>query len=222
MILPSFTHIVKPKLKHIYLSFDDGGNLIIKSPKVSQKQIENLLLTKASWIEKSRKKILDKKGKISNFSNASVLYYLGESYPLELKIHDTSKVSLVFTQEKFILSYGVYDEDRFTKAIDTFYKESAKAYVPEYVDIWSKTMSLFPTSIGFRKTKRQWGSCSGKNALSFNTMMMKLPPDVIQYIIVHEIAHIQHKHHQPTFWKLVHAYLPIYKEQVSKLKNFTT
>ena len=83
-------------------------------------------------------------------------------------------------------------------------------------------MGVVPNKLSFRKTKRQWGSCSAKNDLSFNTMMMKLPQDVIQYIIVHELAHITHKHHQKTFWECVEAYLPEYKTQVKELKNYTT
>jgi predicted metal-dependent hydrolase len=52
-------------------------------------------------------------------------------------------------------------------------------------------------------------------------MVMKLPLDVIEYIIVHELAHIQHKHHQQAFWKHVEHYLPEYKTQVTLLKEYT-
>jgi len=83
-------------------------------------------------------------------------------------------------------------------------------------------MSLSPTDVRFRKTKRQWGSCSGKNVLSFNTMMMKLPHDVIEYIVIHELAHIRHKHHQKDFWQLVEQHLPDYKKKVKELKKYTT
>ena len=98
----------------------------------------------------------------------------------------------------------------------------AKQVIPLLVDMWSGQMVITPTNIRFRKTKRQWGSCSGKNVLSFNTMMMKLPQDVIQYIIVHELAHIKHKHHQKSFWNLVEQYLPDYKQHVTELHTYTT
>jgi len=51
---------------------------------------------------------------------------------------------------------------------------------------------------------------------------MKLPLNVIEYIVVHELAHIKHKHHQKDFWKLVEYYLPNYKLYVKELKNYTT
>ncbi len=221
-LFPHYIHIVKPKLKHIYLSFNEEGDLVIKSPKVSQKRIEQLLLKKASWINTSRKKLEIKKGKKVDFSQESELYFLGESHTLTLLPYDKKRTKLTFDGDSFTLYYNVYDEVIFQKHIDHFYKKEAKMYIPEIVANWSETMNLSPKQLNFRKTKRQWGSCSSKNDLSFNTMMMKLPLDVIQYIIVHELAHIKHKHHQKSFWELVLKYLPQYKTQVNILKNFTT
>ena len=221
-LLPHYIHIVNPKLKHIYLSFNDAGELVIKSPKVSIKQIEKLLLTKSSWITNARKNFKAKKGKNINFSQGSELYFLGEAHPLQLVAYEKKRTKLVFDGDIFTLYYHVYDESIFQRHIDSFYKEESKQYIPELVEKWADIMHVHPTRISFRKTKRQWGSCSVNNDLSFNTMMMKLPLDVIQYIIVHELAHIKHKHHQKSFWKFVEKYLPDYKTQVKVLKNFTT
>jgi len=221
-LLPQYIHIVNPKLKHIYLSFDERGDLVIKSPKVSLRQIEQLLLKKASWIQKSREKLYHKKGKVLDFSNTPELYFMGEVYPVILTTHNKKKSQLHFDGESFTLLYHSYDETLFQKHVDHFYKIQAQKYIPSWTEEWAKEMSLFPADLRFRKTKRQWGSCSGKNVLSFNTMIMKLPQDVIQYIIVHELAHIKHKHHQKTFWQEVEVHLPNYKIQVQELKNYTT
>ncbi len=219
---PHYIHVVKPKLKHTYLTFDNKGNLIISSPEVSQQYIKQLLLKKSNWINKSRKQLLQKKGKPLDFSQEAELYYKGLPYPLKLIEHSKKRINLIFDQELFVLYYHQYDEILFQKHIDTFYKEEAKQFAPLLVEKWSKKMALSPTDIRFRKTKRQWGSCSGKNVLSFNTMIMKLPQDVIQYIIVHELAHIKHKHHQKSFWKLVEYHMPDYKQYVAELKKYTT
>lgn len=221
-LLPHYIHVVNPKLKHIYLSFDNEGNLVIKSPKVSTKQIEQLLLKKASWIRTAREKIQQKKGKALDFSNVLELYYMGKIYPLTLTRHTQKRVKLDFNGECFTLFYHTYDEALFQRHIDRFYKTEAQKHIPSRVALWAEKMSLSPSDIRFRKTKRQWGSCSSKNVLSFNTMMIKLPEDVIQYIIVHELAHIKHKHHQKAFWQLVEDYLPQYKLQVKELKDYTT
>jgi len=221
-LLPQYKHIVNPRLKHTYLTFDDKGTLIIKSPKVSQKYIETLLIKKASWIQKSREKIHHKKGKTLDFSQETELYFLGQSHTLTLVLHEKKRTRLTFDGEYFHLYYSTYDERIFQRHIDAFYKKEAQNYIPSLVDSWSKTMAAQYHTLSFRKTKRQWGSCSSRNHLSFNTMMMKLPLDVIQYIIVHELAHIKHKHHQKAFWSHVEHYLPEYKQQVKKLKHYTT
>lgn len=221
-LLPQYIHIVNPKLKHIYLTFDNEGNLVVKSPKVSQRKIEQLLLKKSSWINNSREKIQQKKGKPLDFSNPLELYYLGEPYPLHLAQHSKKRIHFDFDGGKFTLFYHTYDERLFKTHFDRFYKNQAQKHIPAHVESWAEKMSLSPADIRFRKTKRQWGSCSGKNVLSFNTMMMKLPLDVIEYIIIHELAHIKHKHHQKDFWQLVEQHLPNYKKQVKELKKYTT
>ena len=220
--LPHYTHIVNPKLKHIYLSFDTDGGLVIKSPKVTQSTIEKLLLKKAAWITKSKKKLQNKKGKALQFHAESELYFLGEAHPLHLIPYEKKYTKLSFDGDVFTLYYSHYDTQVFQRHIDDFYKKEAQAYIPDILNQWASTMNLHYHNVSFRKTKRQWGSCSSRNNLSFNTMMMKLPLDVIQYIVVHELAHIVHKHHQKPFWDLVKQYLPDYKTEVKELKNYTT
>jgi len=221
-MLPSYTHIINPKLKHIYLNFESDGTLIIKSPKVAHKYIENILFKRADWINKTRKKLKEKKGAPLDFQNDMSLYFRGESHNIKLIHHEKQRTKLTFDGNIFILYYQRYNEETFHKCIDTFYKEAAKLYIPTIVEIWAKKMNLTPNKLSFRKTRRQWGSCSGKNDLSFNTMMMKLPISVIQYIIIHELAHIKHKHHQKSFWLLVEQYLPHYKKEINTLKSYTT
>jgi predicted metal-dependent hydrolase len=221
-LLPSYTHIVNPKLKHIYLSFDSEGKLIIKSPKVSYASIEKILLKKSAWITKSQSKIALKKGKALRFQGEEEIYYLGKSYPLECIQHTKKQTKLLFDENTFILYYHTFDTLLFQKHIDAFYKKTAQEIIIPFVTQWSEIMQVDFSIICFRKTKRQWGSCSSTNRLSFNTMMMKLPLAVIQYIVVHELAHIKHKHHQKEFWDLIACYLPEYKTQVKELKNYTT
>lgn len=221
-LLPHYIHIINPKLKHIYLTFNDTGELVIKSPKVSVKQIEQVLLKKAAWINSAREKLSSKKGKRVQFEEACELYFLGQSHTLQLIRYEKKRTKLTFDGDCFTLYYSTYDESVFQRHIDNFYKIEAQQYIPPLVSQWAKTMQVIPKHIRFRKTKRQWGSCSTKNTLSFNTMMMKLPIDAIQYIVVHELAHITHKHHQQAFWQLVATYLPDYKSQVQTLKHYST
>ncbi|MEA3455317.1 MAG: SprT family zinc-dependent metalloprotease [Campylobacterota bacterium] len=220
-LLPSFTHIINPKLKYIYLSFDQGGNLTIKSPEVSQREIEKVLIKKAAWIVKSRQRLLEKKGKPLKFEEGEELFFLGEGYPTRYEQSSKRRNSLHFDeQEGFIFSYYGFSPEKFEHLINQFYKQEAQRLIPEMTEKYARRMELFPTKISFRKARSRWGSCNSSNAISFNYLMMKLPLSVIQYIIVHELSHIKHKHHQKEFWKLVGIHFPDYKEQQNELKRY--
>jgi predicted metal-dependent hydrolase len=225
-ILPTYRHIVKPKLKNIYLSFDEKGTLVIKSPKVSQDRIEKLLIEKSQWIQKTQYKLQNKKGKLPDLlSSSPQLYFKGEPFPIVLnKVEYKCKPTLSFSFEEhcFQMTYYLFDEIKFQKEIESFYAKQAKIYLPSIIESWSSKMSLLPSKISYRKSKKQWGSCSHKDAISFNTMVMKLPKSTIEYIVVHELAHIKYKHHQKVFWELVEKELPYYRIEMATLKGYST
>lgn len=220
-LLPQYIHIVKPKLKYVYLSFNEQGTLIIKSPKISQIDIEKILLKKSSWIRKSHKKFITKKGRIIDFTQKIEIYFLGKSYTLKLIQTQKKHTKLFFDGNIFTLQYHIWDTDIFINLINNFYKKEIKYFLPPLIEKWAKTMQVTPGKTKFRKTKRQWGSCSSNNDLNFNTQLMKLPKELIEYVIVHELSHINYKHHQTTFWKHVEHYLSDYKIRVAKLKTYT-
>jgi len=221
-LLPHYIHVLKPSLKHIYLSLNDEGTLVIKAGKISLNEIERILIKRASWIQKAYEQFYTRKGKAVTFNTSSELYFLGKPYPLKLMKHEKKQTTLNFENNLFILYYSTYDTKIFQKKINQFYKKAIEEYLPPYIKQWENKMQLYSLSIKFRKTKRQWGSCSSRNNLSFNTMLMKLPNEIIQYIIVHEISHIKYKHHQKEFWDFVSKYQPEYKTIHQRLKEFTT
>lgn len=222
-ILPRYTHIINPKLKHTYLGFDQEGELVIKSPGISSAHIESLLLKKAAWIRKSQEKLSKKKGRLpSPPAPGALLYFLGKPYPLEMKQETRKHISFAFDDTRFLMRYHAFNPELMQKHIDRFYKKEAECKIPPLVEKYGEQMGVDPEKIKFRKTKRQWGSCSSKNILSFNTMLMKLPPKVIEYVVVHELAHIIHKHHRKAFWELVEQHLPDYRERRRILREYST
>ena len=225
---PNYKLIINPKLKYTHLTINEQGELVVKASSNNRYQIEQLLFKKKEWIEKAQKRFMQKKGKLPSFeSTKNELYYLGKSYPIEM-IHIPSNnsnnlVSFEYLpKEGFSIKYNELNATEFLNQIEKFYKHKAKEIITPLVHEQAKVMSLYPTAISFRKTKRQWGSCSAKNRLSFNTGLIKLPLDVIQYVIIHELTHIKHKHHQKAFWEEVEHYSPNYKKLEQQLKDYLT
>jgi predicted metal-dependent hydrolase len=120
-----------------------------------------------------------------------------------------------------VLLYGEKESLHVKGKLSDFFKQETEKIVPSLVDKWALKMNLFPTKITFRKTKRRWGSCSAKNELSFTSSLIQLPLECIEYIIVHELSHIKHKHHQKDFWLHVEKFMPNYKKYEQILKEYS-
>ena len=80
-------------------------------------------------------------------------------------------------------------------------------------------MGLVPAGIKITSARTRFGSCSGKNSICFSWRLMLYPPEAIDYVIVHELAHIRHHDHSPAFYALIEQYLPDWKVRMKLLKE---
>lgn len=94
----------------------------------------------------------------------------------------------------------------------------AKELLPKRVEHYSRIMGLTPTGITVTGAQKRFGSCSGKDRLCFSWRLMRYPQEAIDYVVVHELAHIRHKNHSSAFYALVAAVLPDYKEREALLR----
>lgn len=131
-----------------------------------------------------------------------------------------SKLQKNSINEDEFLFLGVIHKNLDFRDLDEFYKNEAKKIIPDLVEKFSNQMNLFPTELKYRKNKRTWGSCNYKNVLNFNYLLVKFPIEVIEYVVIHELAHIKEKNHSKNFWNLVEAYCPEYKMRIKLFKSF--
>lgn len=80
-------------------------------------------------------------------------------------------------------------------------------------------MGLHPASVTIGSAKTRWGSCSSRRALRFTWRLMDYPPEAIDYVVVHELAHIVHLDHSREFYALVESVLPDYRQRAALLKK---
>jgi predicted metal-dependent hydrolase len=99
------------------------------------------------------------------------------------------------------------------------YKKRARQILTERTDYFSGKYNLPYKNIRLSSAKTRWGSCGPKNNLNFNWIIMFAPPDVIDYLVVHELAHTKHRHHQKSFWKLVEQMDPECKKHRKWLRE---
>ena len=109
--------------------------------------------------------------------------------------------------------------EKFSENDIKLFKEKAKAILPQKADFFARLMGVSFGKITVRKQKTRWGSCSSKGNLNFNCMLMCLPEELIDYVVVHELAHLKQMNHSALFWAEVGAILPNYKSLRKALKE---
>ncbi|HHY51940.1 MAG TPA: M48 family metallopeptidase [Clostridiales bacterium] len=97
--------------------------------------------------------------------------------------------------------------------------QQARQYIPRRVEHYANIMGLSPSGIRITAAKTRFGSCSYQNRLCFSCRLMAYPPEAIDYVVVHELAHINHKNHGKEFYALVSSILPDYRERKALLKR---
>ena len=97
-------------------------------------------------------------------------------------------------------------------------KQAAKEILPQRVQYYSELTGLYPTSIKITAAKSRFGSCSAKNGICFSLYLMQYPPDAVDYVVLHELAHIKHHNHSAAFYSLIEKYMPDYKRRRALLR----
>ena len=99
------------------------------------------------------------------------------------------------------------------------YVKMAKAILPGKIENYAKRMGVQPTGLTVTSARTRFGSCSGKNRLSFSWRLMAYPEAAIDYVVVHELAHIRYKDHSRAFYGFIESVLPDYRDRIRLLKG---
>ncbi|MEF3191266.1 MAG: M48 family metallopeptidase [Campylobacterales bacterium] len=91
--------------------------------------------------------------------------------------------------------------------------------IPERLGVWSERMNLYPSSWRLSNARYLWGSCTTRGRVSFNWRLAMAPQEVVDYLVIHELAHLRYPNHQQQFWSLVASYAPDYRRIEAWLKE---
>ncbi len=98
-------------------------------------------------------------------------------------------------------------------------RQKAKEVLPQRVAYFAPLMGVRPASLKITSAKTRYGSCSGKNGICFSLYLMEKSERAIDYVVVHELAHIKQHNHSPAFYKEIEKILPDYRERIKELKK---
>jgi len=209
------------KSENTYITVDRDNGVLVKAPEyISDTEIQSLVQSKAKWIIQK----LEEVGNEINYGEiltGSRLFYLGKSYYVELIQENRQNIEVSFIHSKFkIYTPFEVSQRELNEKIDRFCRGKAEEKITKLVRKYSDIMRLYPEYVGFRKSKNKWASCSERNRLTFNPELMKLSSSLIEYTVIHELAHIAHKNHSKEFWKLVKKFISDYTKKEEKLREF--
>lgn len=205
----SIEHKINKKLKHSYISIlPTDKKVLIKTPDVSEAYIKDMLQTKHNWLKKQIEKI--SKNMPQKVELRKEVFLFGKVYSID----DKQVVELKKSLDKLKTD----DEKEVLKCYDNFYMYKAKEYLPQVLNMFAEVMNLSYKEVKIKKLKSRWGSCSSKRVITLNSQLLKAPQESIEYVVVHELAHLVHMNHSKQFHNLVDSFIPDVKTAKNKLK----
>ncbi len=215
--MPEVNKIIRSRRKTIALIIEGDGSLIVRAPlHASEKTIRELVVQKAAWIARAQAKIRQNLPAERRFVEGESLPLMGRNYPL--KIVQIQRASLTFENGTFLLAQKA--QPRAREAFSLWYKKMAANLLSARLEVLSEKHSLRPKKVRISSARTRWGSCSTSGTISLTWRLVMAPPEVIDYVIIHELAHIRVKNHSKNFWNLVASLMPDYKKHLGWLKMY--
>lgn len=214
--------------KNIAIYVDINGVRVTAPHRTSIKHIEDLLLKKSSWILKKLHQMDETKQLVTykEFTTGEEIPYLDNNYPLVVTSKSNiKKASLSFQNSCFTAeipdNYSSTERKTALKQLlIKWYKTQGKNDIQERLKYLCPKLGKHPSKVTVKEQKTLWGSCNPiRKTININWRILMAPIEIVDYIIVHELAHLHHPNHSPEFWRTVSSILPDYKERRSWLKK---
>lgn len=202
--------LVRSKRRTIALIVERDGSLTVRAPRrAAVVDIQSFILEKQEWIIRTRERFTSLvEVPKREYKDGDKFLFLGSTYGLTLvkPQRPALKFENGFTLGSTIQSSG---ERYFTQ----WYKEQAYKVIADRVRVFSDQYEFVPKQVKISSARTRWGSCSPDGTLNFTWRLVMAPLDVIDYVVVHELAHLRVKDHSRRFWREVEKIMPEYKDR---------
>ena len=206
--------LIRSKRKTLSLIVEVDGTLTVRAPmRMKEADIQRFIETKKSWIKRKQAQTREEAVIPRQFMDGETFWYLGQEVPL--RIVPGGEPALVM-DGFFKLAESARAQAQ--SVFEAWYKKQARALLTERVEFFAQAQGLKVKKIRISSARTRWGSCSAKGTLSFTWRLVMAPPDVIDYVVVHELCHLKELNHSKAFWAQVEKILPDYKQRRKWLK----
>ena len=191
----------------------EGELLRVLAPKRTPlKHIDELISKREKWIAE-RLASPRASGLRLQLKQGGQIPLLGTRHPV---VVDQALFLFAFDGQRFLID----DTDPYVyAAAEQWFREYAYEEFSDRVDQWSEVVGTAPARIQVRNQKTRWGSASSNGTLSLNWRLMFAQPEIVDYVVVHELCHFIQPNHSPAYWQLVESIMPDYKIRRQALKD---
>lgn len=208
--------LVRSKRKTLGITVHPAGQVVIRAPEgMAEEEIWRLVEQKAGWIGRklSQMKAAEEEIITRQYREGEEFLYLGDIYYLKLEKSKGKRARVFIEGQQLVYMGESVERDRIEKTVKAWYKETARVYLLERTAYYAAQIGSCPGQIRIREQKTRWGSCSSKGNLNFNWRLIMALPEVVDYVVVHELCHLKHMNHSREFWNCVEEILPDYRER---------
>lgn len=227
--MPRFQHekgsfnyeLIRTARRTMAIHIDPFKGVIVRAPKRARdSEIRNLLEKKISWINKHLALARQKASEIPrhNFMAGDIFLFRGENYSL---VFEPAKKNHIDIAGHYIIVGLKPDtpQEKVPEILKKWYIAQARKIFNERVLVYSRGLGVEPARIAIRSQSKRWGSCSAKGNLNLNWKLVMAPPEILNYVVVHELCHLKHPNHQSEFWQMLENIMPDYADRRHWLKK---
>lgn len=203
------------------ITIERDGDLVLHAPADAElSALEDWALARAAWVYR---KLADKDRLIATpvikqFLSGEGFDLLGRHY--RLRLGDEPEVQL---RDGWLrMPKGWVEAGRGAEELIAWYREQALCWLPTRIEPWVARMAARPRQLDVRDLGYRWGSLGKGDRLNLHWAIMQLPPSLVDYVIVHELAHVDEPKHTTRFWAVVRRVLPDYEQRKARLSEAGT
>ena len=211
------------KRKTLGISVTPAMEVLVKAPEgVSPALIEEKLDKSAPWILKQQSYFLNYYPRMpeKQYRGGESHFYLGRQYRLRVKTGKKNEVN--FTGREIDVYHTPKSSAR--SALTRWYRDRAKVKFPEIAEPWIKRFERYgvqPEGLFIQEMPNRWGSCTASGKIILNPELIKAPKICIEYVIIHELCHLVHRHHTRKFFQLQSMLMPDWEKWKEKLETMS-
>jgi len=209
--------LTRAKRKTISIYVRPDATVEVKAPFfVTEKKINAFVQEKEAWILEHLEQVRRHNAQKSAFSvgYGQKILLRGQEYP----ITGEKSNRVHFDGQSIYMPEGLTGEE-IKKAIILLYRKYAESYLKERVAYYAGLVGVTPAAVSITSAKTRWGSCSSTARINFSWRLIQAPDSAIDYVVVHELAHLKEHNHSAKFWAEVVKIIPDYKCKKEKLKQ---